>query len=294
MLSRFLWTFIVLLFCLPFSLSAQVGDSSTQVWKVVPFLQSPYAGKFEPRIGGWVESADSKLRLDIGTSVNLWDVVPMADPTSRVGLVLGTEFFTWTRLRSAGGFKFPVEAVDYYFGLFGQFHLLEINREWALNAKLRAAHISAHLVDGDSLFFASGGKPMTYSREFLDLRVGGDFGGIAAPLKWGYVDLHPYVGGHFLFNTIPDTLGRFSPYAGVDLAWQQHNVPISLRAGYEARLNTELEPIGEHLIRAGIKLASVYANGVIIEGAYYSGRSPYGQLFNRRENYFSLGFSVEH
>lgn len=261
-----------------------------------PMMESPYAGKFEPRIGGWVESEGNKLRLDIGTAVDLWHVHPF-DPPSRSYITLGTEFFTWTRLRSAGRFKFPVEAVDYYFGIFGNLYYHPFIGESSLNTKLRVAHISAHLVDGDSTFFGSDGKPVTYSREFIDLRTGLDSRvvDINGPFGEGTAQSHVYVGGVYLFSTIPDTLGRISPYAGLDFSWQlRDGAPLTVRAGYEARLNTELTPIGEHSVRLGVKLAETNKNGVVLEGAYYSGRSPYGQYFSRRESYFSFGFSVEH
>lgn len=250
-----------------------------------------YAGKFEPRIGGWRESADQKLRLDIGTSIELWRNTPTYSEDEGTPLLwlVGTEFFTWTRLRSAGGFKFPVEAVDYHFGLIGQLAFSD-----PLALQMRVAHVSAHLVDGDTTFFASGGKPVTFSREFIDTRLFGRRTLSSRPFR-DRAEVRYYAGGNFLFHTIPDTLGRFSPYAGGDFQWQVwEDKPVTVRLGYEARLNTELEPIGEHSVRAGVKFAHISDNGVMLEGAYYTGRSPYGQYFSRRENYFSLGFSVEH
>src|SRR5205823_6124554 len=84
-------------------------------------VEDPYAGKIEARIGGSREFPGDKLRLDIGAS---FDMLTLYEPVEQAHhyyyhtqLTLGADFFTWTRLRSTGNFKFPVEAVDYYFGV---------------------------------------------------------------------------------------------------------------------------------------------------------------------------------
>jgi hypothetical protein len=104
-----------------------------------------------------------------------------------------------------------------------------------------------------------------------------------------------YTGALWLFHTIPDTLGVITPYAGFDLAGQiSRSTPVTVKLGYEARLNTELAPIGEHQVRVGVKLGKLHSRGVTLEGSYYSGRSQYGQHFSQRESYFSLGFAIDY
>jgi hypothetical protein len=127
----------------------------------------PYAGKYEARIGGSTEPGRSRLRLDIGASA---DLVKFGGYYSRFGWgALGVDFFTWTRLRDAGGFKFPVEAVDYYFGINTTFGDIT---DLGLESRVRIAHISAHLVDGDPSFSTTTARYMTYSREFIDVMIG--------------------------------------------------------------------------------------------------------------------------
>jgi hypothetical protein len=195
-----------------------------------------------------------------------------------------------------------VEAVDYYFGVFGHW----TDRQSAISdLRLRIAHISAHLVDGDPSFTNPEQKYITYSREFVDLMVGlnplllfgsSTTGRALDDEMWGRgrIRLRPYAGAMWLFNTIPDTLGVITPYAGLDghMELLQGPIPVTLRVGYEARLNSELEPVGEHLVRLGLKLAPWNTTGVLIEGTYYAGRSPYGQYFDRREKFFSIGFAI--
>ncbi len=263
----------------------------------LPTVAGPYAGKYEARVGGSRESKDDKLRLDIGASVDLytslWSGAGRADGADD-GAVLsfGADFFTWTRLRASGGFKFPVEAVDYYFGVNAGVHRAA---GVISDLRLRLAHISAHLVDGDPGFTNPHQQYITYSREFLDGMVG--FNGnelFSMGPHRGDFRVRPYLGAQWIFHTIPDTLGVVSPYAGFDGAWQPiADLPLVLRLGYEARLNTELEPIGEHLVRLGVKIGEIDTRGVIVEGSYYSGRSHYGQYFSRREEFLALGFAVE-
>lgn len=271
----------------------QPADTDSS-WHFIPgsvLVPGPYAGKYEARIGGWRESENDKLRLDIGGSV---DIVRYGE-RGKTGDVFsaGADFFTWTRLRAAGGFKFPVEAVDYYFGINGAWRS-ESYTGIPFNLRVRLAHISAHLVDGDPSFTSPQQQYITYSREFLDVMMNIHGIEMISPVGDANIALRPYAGAQWLFHTIPDTLGVVTPYAGLDLSWQPGPaLPLTFRFGYEARLNTELEPIGEHQARLGVKIGDVDSRGVILEGSYYSGRSHYGQHFSRREEFFSLGFAVE-
>lgn len=263
-------------------------------------VRPPYAGKYESRIGGWRESENDKLRLDIGASVDLLSyseanqepgtMVPRLSSSSKT--TFGADFFTWTRLRAAGGFKFPVEAVDYYFGLNASRHYYNALLS---DIRLRVAHISAHLVDGDPSFTDPAQQYITYSREFVDAMIGFNGMWMIGDRTPDDFEFRPYAGALWLFHTIPDTLGAVTPYAGVDATWaiKEDFVPLTIKGGYEARLNTELEPIGEHHLRLGLKFGRVNSNGVTIEGSYNSGRSQYGQHFSRRERFFSLGFMIE-
>jgi hypothetical protein len=285
-------------------------SGSTIKWTFEPTAHEfipPYAGKIEARIGGSRESENDKLRLDIGGTLDIMrgKEYPGSSPVDDLILLpfsmltLGADFFTWTRLRANENFKFPVEAVDYYFGLNATSDLPELLLPrgffFGSNVRLRIAHISAHLVDGDPSFTDPQQQYMTYSREFADLMLA-LYRNNREPYEKelnGFWRL--YAGAVWLFHTIPDTLGVLTPYAGFDGEWQLwESFPLTLKLGYEARLNTELEPIGEHLARVGLKLGKVNSRGVLLEGSYYTGRSPYGQHFSQRERFFSVGFAVDY
>ncbi|MEP7218821.1 MAG: hypothetical protein ABI876_07880, partial [Bacteroidota bacterium] len=281
--------------------TAQSGFDATFLPQSKLYVQAPYAGKYEARIGGSRESADDKLRLDIGAAVNLLDLslkqgrgddIEKGLMTRMGGIGIGADFFTWTRLRSVGGFKFPVEAVDYYFGLHAD---ATFDRPYIPDLRLRVAHISAHLVDGDPSFSTTQASYQTYSREFIDLMAAADGTKLARGLfDASRASLRPYAGLMWLTHTIPDTLGQLNPYAGFDATWQPWESPLTLKFGYEIRLNRELETIGEHEARLGLKLGRYDSRGITLEGSYYSGRSHYGQHFGRRERYVALGFAIDY
>lgn len=280
--------FLLLVFLTPLVVSGQTSGSFGEE-NLPPVVPEPYAGKVEPRIGSWFSTNDEKLRLDIGTSV---DLLALEGPTLNHGgrawdMEFGVDFFTWTQLRSAGRFKFPVEAVDYYFGVYGAYRPYS-DADFPLDVRLRLAHISAHLVDGDPGFIANPDTSITYSREFVDLLAG-------RYLYLPTVTFGLYAGATWLFSTIPSSIDRITPYAGISYGNElTPDIPLTLRLGYEFRLNTELVTIGEHQVRMGWKFASLYDNGVALEVVYSSGRSPFGQYFNRRYEQTSIGFLVEH
>ncbi|HZK75388.1 MAG TPA: hypothetical protein VFD13_00630 [Candidatus Kapabacteria bacterium] len=94
---------------------------------------------------------------------SLWLQMGYGKPILWVGGVqLGLEGLAWSRLETLTGFRFPVETIDYFFGMF--FTKSEgRDVQW----KFRISHISSHLVDGtDSVF---GGSSSHYSREFVEL-----------------------------------------------------------------------------------------------------------------------------
>ncbi len=270
------------------------GGTTSEFLPALHIVAAPYAGKYEARIGGSRESANSKLRLDIGASVDLLRLqMPGRYQSGRdtTEVSIGADFFTWTRLRSTASFKFPVEAVDYYFGLSAA---TRWGRLWG--ARLRVAHISAHLVDGDPSFTNPAQQYMTYSREFADAMLAyghtepadnGVFG-----VGRGLLGARAYGGALAMFHSIPDTLGMVTPYAGVELCAWPRGEAWGVRLGYESRINTELDVVAEHLARVGLMLGQPGRRGLSIEFAYFRGRSHYGQHFSVMEEYTSLGFAV--
>lgn len=290
----------LLMLCLTLSSAAQNVPGTEPTLR--PLFGWPYASPHAPRIGGASEDGGEKVRLEIGGSIPLYrqmqgDSAAAGVPTP--GLELGADFFTWSRLRSDPDFKFPVEAIDYYFGLYGGYALGDV-ADFRLLADLRIAHISAHLVDGERRFATTGFRPFVYSREFVDaaLTLHRD---LAPRVRDGVRDgrtiyrgrLRGTLGTRALFHTLPENLGRITPSLSLDGAYQVlEQFPLTLQAGYRIALNNEYAPVLEHSIRCGLKFAELGGNSITLEGSYYRGRSTYGQYSSEMEEYGGVGFTL--
>ncbi len=265
---------------------------------ILPLFVWPYASPHAPRIGAASESGGENVRLEIGGSIPLYRQVERQGDTASISaprLEFGADFFTWSRLRSDPNFKFPVEAIDYYFGLYGGYDLGRV-ADFRLLSDLRIAHISAHLVDGERRFGTTGFRPFVYSREFVDAALTLHRDLLPAHHNGGLLyrgRLRATLGVRALFHTLPDTLGRLTPSLSLEGATQiLENVPLTLRAGYRVALNNEYAPVPEHSIRCGMKFAELDGNGITLEGSYYRGRSTYGQYASELEEYGGIGFRI--
>lgn len=237
---------------------------------------APVANPLEGRIGVMVQVDDKRLRLDIGASLDIQEVFR---DSSRGALRLGADFFTFTRLRSDGNFKFPVETSDFYFGLNATYAVPDST--W--QARLRVAHISSHLVDGmanDSGVFTPR-KPYVYSREFAELLVGYSFGAF-----------RPYAGLTYVWSRLPHETDPIIPQAGIDV-----NVPLGgalhFRAGYDFKLfGVNGAYAGENAAQAGVWVDMWRGRGLMLSVYGYDGRSMHGLFIDQHDSYIGIGLQV--
>ncbi len=254
---------------------AATGEAQSQ-WSPPGLLFRPLqANVFEGRVGVLYQPVRDKLRLDIGTTIDL-----RADSLSdKVELRSGADFFTFTRLRSEGRFKFPVETADFFFGVNSTLRLR--GDAYDVTGRLRIAHISSHLVDG----YAGPVEAFTYSREFVDL---------VAALELNSLRL--YAGVNWLFSTIPDDFGTLIPQLGFDFAYGDLiGSHLSLVGGYDFKLPTINDATtAVHAGQIGLKVGERYAAGISVNFSFYRGKSVHGMFFNDRDSYAALGVQVEY
>ena len=256
--------YLIILICHIISLKADDG----LIFK--PLTANPYEG----RIGAIGDFKDKRLRLDIGAS---FDIIKFDLGKNNAGI--GADFFTYTRLRSEGNMKFPVETSDYYFGFNYSMNMNLISDKSAL--RVRLAHISSHLVDGyaDQNIFKK--SPFVYSREFLDVTIA-DY----------YKDLRYYLGVNYVFSTKPKDPNPLIPQIGFD-----YNLKISpwlaLTCGYDFKL-VGIDGVyqAQNSLQAGITIYTRSHYGLFAGCYYYSGRSIHGEFYRDRDQYFGLGFQV--
>jgi hypothetical protein len=233
------------------------------------------ANVFEPRIGSSYQFSNEKLRLDIGASFDLADIDIFEDVEMR----FGTDFFTFTRLRSEGGFKFPVETSDYFFGInFSAIRKLDLIE---LSSRLRIAHISAHLVDGYATGDTFHKPPFVYSREFTDL-----------VLAAKYDIVRFYFGWQMIFSTIPKDFEINNYQLGFDLKQPVLSF-VDLIGGYDLRLiGIDSQYSTVHSLQAGLYVSMSERAGISIDYNYYEGKSIHGLFYKDKDIYSSLGFRV--
>ncbi len=245
-------------------------------YAIEPLLFKPLVGNtFESRVGTIYNINDDRLRLDIGNSIDLSTL----HKTDSNEIRLGGDFFTYTRLRSAGHFKFPVEASDYFFGAnaSGKTYLYGLTFEW----RVRLAHISAHLVDGyanDSVLLQ---RPFSYSREFIDA-----VGAVR------YKNVRFYLGTTYIFSTLPKNLGKWVPQFGFDGEYKfWRNLYLSY--GYDYKISrikkiTKLNATGQ----LGVIFKSTMKTGIGFYLYNHQGWNEHGMFYDKNLNYSGLGFQL--
>lgn len=236
-------------------------------------FKPPVASVFEESVGAHYQFETEKLRLDIGNSFDLFDL-----SVNENKMTIGADFFTYTRLRTSGNFKFPVETSDYYFGLNTAY--FDTLASVPMAYRLRVAHISSHLVDGlaDSLTFKR--LPFVYSREFADFMAMTTLG-----------DLRVYAGVNFLYSTKPKDFALFHPQLGFDFEHKLSN-SISIKGGYDFKLVGIADKYhGVSNYNAGIAFNTPYSTQIYIAFYGYNGKSMHGMYFNERDDYAGIGFN---
>ncbi len=238
------------------------------------------ANILEPRLGFSPMLGKNEIRLDVGNSRDLY--------RNRSGNYLfsaGAELFTFTKLRGEKDFHFPVDAVDYLFGMnFGFIYTLDGTK---YGVRSRLSHISAHFVDGHydgpSASWRDGRNPRVYSREFVEFLPF-----IEKP------DKRVYLGFTYLFHVVPRDLGKLIVQGGLE-----HDFTFLSFYGIQpyAAVDLKLQKIGKYSLTKngvlGVKLGQYYGPGVSIYLGYFNGMSLHGEYYDYRESYFSWGFNID-
>ena len=241
----------------------------------------PFTANFlEPRAGVQYLFDMDKVQINIGTS---HDVIHFIS-AERI-FSLGADFFTYTRARNKNNFRFPVETIDYLFGVNAGYKFLQSNSEWGL--RFRLSHISAHLADGlynsDTNEWENGREPFVYSREFIELM--------------GYYSLSGlriYAGVNYNIHIIPGTIKKGVFQFGFDYYPAQFSTDLFTPfIAYDFKLTGIEEYTGNNNISAGIKFGNPYSRGFSIFTSYYSGKSNHGEFFDLSENYFTIGINLD-
>ncbi len=244
-------------------------------------IQPFTANILEPKLGFLFQINDNELRLDIGNSVDALHF-NLDDGST---LSMGLDLFTYTLLRGESNFHFPVDAVDYLFGLnFGFKHNLG-NME--LGARMRISDNSTHFVDGHydgpNQQWRDGFSPRVYSREFLEF----------IPFV-RFINLGHYGGVTYIFHVDPTDLGKDAYQAGFDYYLKDAiNKWLTPFAAYDLKLVNLYERTANHSLNVGLKIGNAGGHGLSLYYHYYSGYSVHGEYFDFRREYSAFGLNVD-
>ncbi|NWF87999.1 MAG: DUF1207 domain-containing protein [Ignavibacteriaceae bacterium] len=251
------------------------------IWFPDDLNVQPYtANALEPKAGFEFLNGRNEIRLNVGTSRDFYKSLD-----SNIVFSFGGDFFTYSLLRSERDFHFPVDAIDYLFGLNASYKIKIEEHEYGL--RFRLSHISAHFVDGHYDYaennWRNGQKPQVYSREFIEL----------APF-YKFKNLRLYTILTAIFNITPDKIGKEIYQAGFDYYYP--NWPFDIInpfLAYDFKLSKFEKFIGSNSLTLGFKFGKYDSKGFSIRFSYFSGRSIHGEYYSVYEKYTSIGFNIE-
>lgn len=228
---------------------------------------------------GVTKFTDNKyLTLNIGASFDLIGLKAEKNTFS-----FGIDFFTFSNLRSEDNFKFPVDAIDYLFGI--NFNLKRnLTKKNVLTSRFRISHISSHFEDGhiyertDTIF-----TPYVFSKEFLELSVMSNYR-INDELYFKSM-----AGLNFIFHAIPDEIAPFSGQIGLEFryfftkflnAYISNDVTLA-SVNSLSNLNESFE--------TGLSFGQLNSRAISLYFNYYDGQDYKGQYYGKYLHYTGLG-----
>lgn len=244
-------------------------------------IQPFTANILEPKLGFFFQLNKNELRLDIGNSIDIYRKSFSDNQT----ISFGADLFTYTLLRGEKDFHFPVDAVDYLFGI--NLGYKKVNRTNEYGARLRISHISAHFVDGHydnrTQGWRDGQKPRVYSREFIELMP-----------FYTFDNLRFYAGITYIFNVSPSDIGKDNYQFGFD--YFLGNIlgkNFSPFAAYDFKLENIDKYSGNNSVSLGVKFGKVNGKGLSIYFNYYSGKSIHGEYYDFNKKYSGIGINLD-
>lgn len=279
----------LLLFITGLIYSQERGEFFPSNLNIQPFT----AYYLEPKLGflfniTQTELSDNQntLRLEIGNSIDVYKYLLGNNEI----LSFGADLFTYSRLRSEDKFKFPVETIDYLFGI--NIGYKKLTGDNAYGVRIRFSHISAHLVDGlyrsgnfndQNYDDWTGGFPFVYSKEFIEVMP-----------FYSINNFRLYTGYTYNYNIKPADLGKNTFQLGFDYYYDHFSsIKFYPFAAYDIRITELIDYEVNHSVSAGIKFGKINQKGISVYLHYYEGNSIHGEFWNKAISYTSLGFNLD-
>ncbi|MBA4406198.1 DUF1207 domain-containing protein [bacterium] len=271
---------ILVLLVVPFLTQAQTVVKTEYEFFPNDLTVHPFsANQLEPRLGFIFKVNSNQLWLNIGNSIDLVRIKHESEIFS-----VGADLFTWTFLKKEDNFRFPVDAIDYMFGL--NFGFKTEVHNYSFGARVRLSHISAHMVDGhyDAVQqqWKDGRNPLVYSREFVEV-LG----------FYSFYNLRVYVGGTYLYHVDPPEIGKANLQAGLEYYMKDalaYNLSPYIAADGTWRTRDNKR---NFTFNTGVKFGKIAERGVRIFYQYYFGFDINGEYYDVRREYSALGINLD-
>jgi len=292
-MSRLFFLFFICVFATKPLATVRAGEDSEQrLFLFLPENPSPtplLANPQEPRIGLRKEIGTSRLRLDIGAAIDLLEYKPSSQHRFRLGVTM----FTYVLTMGSDGLRLQVDAVDGFFG--GYLSYLHEMANASLRIRLRIIHRSAHFVDGhiDPITgtWKDNRAPIAFTKDFGELLAG-------ISLAISGTALQIYSGMSYTTLIRPEEIERFETLHGIE--WHTNDSftsvfqnPFNCYAAYHLAFTGIPEYIGTHSLETGIKFGRWSGRGVRFFFGYHNGLEVFGQYYNVRRAYWTIGFGID-
>lgn len=246
------------------------------------------ANEQEPRVGVRKEVGSSRMKLDIGSVI---DLLGWCLPDGE--LRTGADFFTYALIISANRLRLQVDAVDGYFG--GHFSYTAKNPQRAFALRLRVLHQSGHLIDGhwdySAGFWRDGKVPVPYTRDFVEF---------TSAVAWTgeQVAVTLYSGFSYAWLARPDDVSHWETLHGAEIrttGWAGTFLgrPLVLYAADHLTIAGVPQYYITMNLEAGAKFGPWEGTGIKLYLSYRSGLELFSQYFSSRRSFWGVGFALD-
>lgn len=245
----------------------------------------------EVRVGVRREFGSTRMRLDIGSALDLIGYEPASDPG--ISLRIGAEMFVFALTTSYQGLHLQVDAVDGYFG--GHITLRKQHASSTVYLRMRILHLSSHFIDGhfrlETETWIDGQLPRPYSRDYGELTAAYEPHGES----WGVL---LYAGFQQAWFCRPARMLRFNAFQGFVARTSGWTGPLfgkttTLYLADHFLLTGVGTLSGSNVAEGGIKFGTWEQSGIRVFVSYHSGVEMYHQYFDVKRNDLGIGFSLD-
>lgn len=248
-----------------------------------PILGNPQEGRMAVR--KLLEGPD--LHVEIGNTIDLIRWTYSHSDTSRLirTISIGASFFSYGYITSVKENRLKVDALDGFFGGHIVYTSSIHNTPWQL--RLRLMHQSAHMVDGRfdkyTETWVDGKFPISYTRDQAELTTMHHFGKTRLGGGAGIVWLRR-----------PDEVSPYHVFLTADrLFYSSADGFMHLYGGYFLRGEDSSSFTLSHSLTAGVKFGEWNGKGIRLIFQYFNGLNFFGEYFDERLKYSSVGFSFD-